>query len=155
MSALLSHCFYKLKISNFWARRERSTSTTFPKLSSPRAHYDHTKSATWAPQNVLESKFHTGTLEASTSFCPQQKKEFYLAITRNLFEHCVQVWRPSSDTSMVKLERIQKRAVKWILSEQFFSYNDVKYLARLQDINLVPIKYRFIFSDSLLFHKIF
>ena len=87
--------------------------------------------------------------------CPQQKRVFYIAVTRSLFEHCVQVWRPTSDSGILKLEKIQKRAVKWILSEQQFSYSDDEYLARLQKLNIIPIKYRFILSDLLLFHQIF
>ena len=74
---------------------------------------------------------------------------------RSLFEHCVQFWRPTSDSGILKLEKIQKRAVKWILSEQEFSYSDDEYLARLQKLNIIPMKYRFILSDLLLFHQIF
>ena len=119
-----------------------------------------TSTLSWDAQvDYLYSKASSrlGLLKRALHFvkCPQQKRVFYLAITRSLFEHCVQVWRPSCDTAIMKLERIKKRAVKWILSEQIFSYNDVEYLARLQDLNLVPIKYRFIFSDLSLFHKIF
>ena len=87
--------------------------------------------------------------------CPNQKRSFYLGIVRSLFEHCVQVWRPTSDTAINKIERIQKRAVKWILSELNHSYNDVEYLNRLKDLDLMPLKYRFIYSDLLLFHQIF
>ena len=87
--------------------------------------------------------------------CPKQKRSFYLGIVRSLFEHCVQVWRPTSDTSINKIERIQKRAVKWILSELDYSYNDVEYIKRLKDLDLLPLKFRFIFSDLLLFHQIF
>ena len=78
-----------------------------------------------------------------------QKRVFYIAVTRSLFEHCVQVWRPTSDSGILK------RAVKWILSEQQFSYSDDEYLARLQKLNIIPMKYRFILSDLLLFHQIF
>ena len=87
--------------------------------------------------------------------CPKQKRVFYLAVVRNLFEHCVQIWRPSSDTGIFQLERIQKRAVKWILSEQNFSYNDFEYLTRLRDLDLIPFKYKLIFNDLVLFHNIF
>ena len=87
--------------------------------------------------------------------CPQQKRVFYIAVTRSIFEHCVQVWRPTSDSGILKLEKIQKRAVKWILSEQQCSYSDDEYLARLQKLNIIPMKYRFILSDLLLFHPFF
>ena len=54
-----------------------------------------------------------------------------------------------------KLERIQRRAVKWILSEPDHHYNDIEYLARLRDLDLLPLRYRFMFSDLVLFHKIY
>ena len=109
--------------------------------------------------NYLYSKASSrlGLLKRAIHFvkCPKQKRAFYTAVVRSLFEHCVQVWRPTSDTGIIKLERIQKRAVKWILSEKDFSYNDVEYLSRLHDLDLLPLKYRFILSDLLLFHSIF
>ena len=119
-----------------------------------------TSTMSWEPQvNYLYSKASSrlGLVKRAIHFikCPKQKQAFYTAVVRSLFEHCVQVWRPSSDTEIYKLERIQKRAVKWILSEQNFSYNDVEYHSRLRDLNLLPIKYRFILSDLLLFHSIF
>ena len=101
------------------------------------------------------SKF--GLLKHGLHFvkCPKQKRVFYLAVVRSLFEHCVQIWRPTSDSGILRLERIQKRAVKWVLSEVEHSYNDVEYLARLKNLELLPLKYKFIFSDLLLFHEIF
>ena len=66
--------------------------------------------------------------------CPKQKRVFYLAIVRSLFEHCVQIWRPISECGILKLERIQKRAVKWILSEVEHSYNNVEYVERLKNL---------------------
>ena len=95
-----------------------------------------------------------GLLKRTMHFvkCPKQRKAFYLAIVRSQFEHCVQVWRPSSDSLNNKLERIQRRAVKWILSEQGHSYNDYEYLMRLRDLDLLPLKERFLTSDLLLFY---
>ena len=98
-----------------------------------------------------------GLLKRTIHFikCQKQKRAFYLAIVRSQFEHCVQVWRPSSETQINKLERIQRRAVKWILSEEGHSYNDVEYLMRLRDLDLFPLRERFIISDLILFFDIF
>ena len=98
-----------------------------------------------------------GLLKRALHFvkCQKQKRVFYLAVTRSIFEHCVQVWRPTSDSGIQKIERIQKRAVKWILSEMDHSYTDFGYLTRLKKLELLPFKYKFIFSDLLLFHGIF
>ncbi len=87
-----------------------------------------------------------GLLKRTMHFvkCPKQRRAFYLAIVRSQFEHCIQVWRPSSENSITKIEKIQKRAVKWILSEQDHSYNDLEYLMRLRDLDLLPMKVRFL-----------
>ena len=54
-----------------------------------------------------------------------------------------------------KLESIQKRAIKWILNEEYHHYNDIEYICRLRDVNLLPLKYYFILNDLVIFHKIF
>ena len=87
--------------------------------------------------------------------CPKQKRAFYLSIVRSQFEHCVQIWRPTTSTYIDKLERIQRRAVKWILSEPDHHYNDVEYTKRLKDLDLLPLYYRFMFLDLVIFYKIF
>ena len=98
-----------------------------------------------------------GLLKRTLHFvkCQKQKRAFYLAIVRSQFEHCVQVWRPTSDALINKLEKIQKRAVKWILSEQDLHYNDLEYANKLRDLDLLPLKYRFMLSDLLLFYDIY
>ena len=85
----------------------------------------------------------------------EQKRSFYLAVVRSQFEHCVQVWRPTTVVLNKKLERIQRRAVKWILSEQDHSYSDLEYLMRLRDLDLLPLNERFLTSDLILFYDVY
>ena len=75
---------------------------------------------------------------------------------RSLFEHCPYVWRPSSMTSINKLESIQKRGLKWILNDQSLSYSTNKhlYLVHCKQLNILPIKFRFDFNDLKMFHSI-
>ena len=87
--------------------------------------------------------------------CPRQKRVLYLSLVRSIFDHASIVWRPCSENILAKLEKIQKRAVKWVLSEQDHHFSDYEYFKRLQDLDLLPIKYRFILSDLLFFHQIF
>ena len=98
-----------------------------------------------------------GLLKRTMHFmkCQKQRRAFYLAVVRSQFEHCSQVWRPSSETSYNKLERIQRRAVKWILSEEDHSYNEFEYLMRLRDLDLIPLDRKFQLSDLLLFFDIY
>ena len=53
-----------------------------------------------------------------------------------------------------KIERIQTKAVKWILSEQHKTYTDIEYFNKCNKLDLLPLKYRLDFFALLLFHKI-
>ena len=85
----------------------------------------------------------------------RQKRALYLAMVRSQLNHCCVVWRPTCDTLINKLESVQKRAVKWILGEEGHHYNDVEYLARLRDLDLLNLKSFFVLNDLVIFHKIF
>jgi hypothetical protein len=50
------------------------------------------------------------------------------------------ICRPSSDCLIQKIERIPRQAVKRILSEQDHSYNDLEYLMRLRDLDLLLLR---------------
>ena len=73
--------------------------------------------------------------------CQKQKRSLYLAIVRVLLNHCCIIWRPTSDTKIARFESIQKRAVNWILNEEYHHYSDFEYISRLNDLELLPIKY--------------
>ena len=53
-----------------------------------------------------------------------------------------------------KFESIQKRAVKWILGEQFYSYSKAYYVQKLVDLDILPMAQKFILNDMILFYKI-
>ena len=53
----------------------------------------------------------------------KRKRSLYLSLIRSQFEHCSSIWRPCSDTMLSKFEALQKRCVKWILSEENIRYN--------------------------------
>lgn len=46
----------------------------------------------------------------------QKRRVFYISLVRSIFEHCSSVWKPCSTTIEAKMEKLQKRAVKWILA---------------------------------------
>jgi len=56
--------------------------------------------------------------------------------------------------SVARLEKIQRRGVKWILGELGFHYNDIEYLSRLKELDLLPLEYKFRLTDLMLFHDI-
>ena len=84
----------------------------------------------------------------------QAKRTLYIAIVRSLFEHCSPIWRPSSDNGLSKFEKIQKRAVKFILNEQYASYTDTEYREKLCELKLLPMSLKFTYTDLSLLHKI-
>ena len=85
----------------------------------------------------------------------KQKRAFYLAIVRSMFEHCSVVWRPTAETRINKLENIQRRAIKWILSEEGHHYNDLEYTKRLKDLDLLPLSKKFEYTDLSVFYRIY
>ena len=51
-----------------------------------------------------------------------QKRVLYLTLVRSQLEHCSVVWRPTQETLISKIEAVQRRAVKWILSELYMIF---------------------------------
>ena len=85
----------------------------------------------------------------------KRKRTLYLSLIRSQFEHCSPIWRPYSMAMLSKLEGLQKRCVKWILSEENIHYNSyITYLLKCRQVNLLPLAKRFDLNDLILFHKI-
>eukprot|EP00116_Pleurobrachia_bachei_P008559 sb/3468821/ len=82
------------------------------------------------------------------------KRTLYLSMVRSLVEHCNQVWSNLSVGSFKSLEKLQKRAVKWIRNEPLASYTNDQYVEHLLSLNLLPFKHLFQFYDLRLFYKI-
>ena len=86
---------------------------------------------------------------------PSKKRTLYFTIVRSLFEHCSPIWCPTQETIERKFEPFQKRCVKWILNEQFYSYNELDYLKKLSDLKIMPLVHKFAFADLKLFYMAF
>ena len=117
--------------------------------------------------NKLNWSYHCSTLVAKSTkmlnlvrrTChftnnKDQKRVLYLTLVRSQLEHCSVVWRPHQQTLVTQLEAVQKRAIKWILSEQYQSYNTDDYIIKLYNLDILPINEKFKFTDLLLFHQI-
>ena len=85
----------------------------------------------------------------------QQKRALYLALVRSLFQHCSVIWRPHTIKIKNKLDSIQKRGIKWILSEHSKSYSKVDFLVKQRSLDILPINEHLLLTDLILFHKIF
>ena len=114
----------------------------------------------WEENNLalcLKASSRLGLMNRSLHFIvdQRQKRAFYLALVRSIFEHCSVIWRPTTLRLIHKVESIQRRGVKWILGEQDHHYNDFEYLKRLKELDLMPMNFKFIFTDLVMFHNIF
>ena len=67
------------------------------------------------------------------------RRTLYLALVRPHLGYATQIWARQSIELIVKLERIQRRATKFILKLPYSS--NVSYKSRLQTPNLIPICY--------------
>ena len=86
---------------------------------------------------VAKANSKLGLLKRTCHFTAnrRQRRSFYLAIVRSIFEHSSSVWAPQSKSHIDKFAAIQKRAVKWILSEQFASYSDEVYIEKQKELD--------------------
>ena len=50
-----------------------------------------------------------------------------------------------------RMEMIQQKAIKWILNEEKFHYNDYEYYRKLQDLDILPINEKFDYTDLSVF----
>ena len=83
-----------------------------------------------------------------------RRRVLYLAMVRSQFEHCSQIWRPTTRTLLDKLERLQRRAVKWILFEEHTHYTHRSYILKCKNLKIMPLSDRFDFLDLVFFFKI-
>ena len=76
-------------------------------------------------------------------------------MVRSHFEHYTIIWSPKRHSQYEKFEQLQKRAIKWILKQEYCSYSDIAiYNSKYKQTNLLPISKHFELNDLLLFHKI-
>ena len=80
----------------------------------------------------------------------QKRRVFYISLVRSIFEHGSSVWKPCGISLEAKMEKIQKRAVKWILGEQFSHYSQTDYNNKLKQLDLMPLNMEMKFTDLLL-----
>lgn len=105
---------------------------------------------------VAKANSRLGLLKRTCHFTAnnRQKRSFYLSIVRSIFEHCSTIWSPQYSSYIEKFAAIQKRAVKWINGELFASYSDEVFFEKQKELDILPMKHRFIYSDILLMYKI-
>ena len=69
----------------------------------------------------------------------QVGKVLYLSLVRGLFAYASQVWSPQTVSNIAKIEKVQRRATKFILSLPYKT--EISYKERLQTIHILPVCY--------------
>lgn len=76
------------------------------------------------------------------------KTVLYLTLVRSKLTYCSQLWRPQYIKNIVQLERVQKRASKFMLNRP-----DIDYRERLIALNILPLVMWLELQDVLFFIK--
>ena len=77
------------------------------------------------------------------------KRSLYLALVRSHLGYPSEIWSPYLHKDMVTLERVQRRATKYILND----YN-LRYTDRLMKLSLLPVSYWHEQKDLCTLHKV-
>ena len=80
------------------------------------------------------------------------RRSAYLTLVRSHLGYATQVWTPQSIDLIRKLERVQRRATKYILDLPFIC--DQTYGDRLMNLSLLPIFYWHEFLDMIFLFKV-
>ena len=75
----------------------------------------------------------------------------YLSLVRSHFGYATQVWAPRIVELVKKVERVQRRATKYILNVPFIC--DIEYRDRLLATSVLPLSYRHEYLDVVLFYR--
>ena len=61
----------------------------------------------------------------------RKRRSIYLSLVRSNFEHGSIIWRPITETEISNFEKLQKKALKWILKEENMHYDDETYRKKM------------------------
>ena len=80
-------------------------------------------------------------------------RTLYLSLVKSQLSYATQVWSPTlhnSKTNLENLERVQRRATRWILQTK---KGGMSYKERLLSLNLLPLAYDREIKDLTFFYK--
>ena len=94
-----------------------------------RLHYQTITSKAYKSLGLLRHIF-------KDTYCPEARKNLYISITRSTLLYCSYLWKPYLISDIVLIEKVQRRATKYILCD----YNS-DYKLRLIKLKLLPLSY--------------
>ena len=104
------------------------------------SHYSQIISRAYGQLSLLRRTFTLSNISA--------RNKLYLSLVRSQMSYCSPVWRPNQIKHIVLLERVQRRATKFILSN-----NTLDYKSRLMHIHLLPLMFWYELADIMLLVK--
>ena len=104
-------------------------------------HYNHLCSKAYRSLNLIRR-----TLSASSP--TSLKKQLYISLVRSHLCYCSQIWRPRFIKDITNIERIQRKATKFILND----YSS-EYKSRLESLHILPIARWFELQDIMFLVK--
>ena len=104
-------------------------------------HYNNICSKAYRSLNLIR--------RSVTSNSPMKvKKQLYVSLVRSHLCYCSQIWRPCLIKDIVNLERVQRKATKFILNDYSSDYK-----SRLDSINILPLSLWFELQDIMFLIK--
>ena len=98
-------------------------------------HYEAISKKAYNQLYLIKRRFSNG--------CPSSvKRMLYIALVRSQLTYCSPVWRPMFLHDIIRLEKIQRRATKFIVNDSSLSYRE-----RLISLNLMPLMYFYEYID--------
>ena len=79
------------------------------------------------------------------------RRTLYFTLIRSQISYATQLWSPQTIDLISRLERVQRRASKYILDLPFIC--ETSYKHRLIDLNFPPLSYWHEYLDMLFFYK--
>ena len=79
------------------------------------------------------------------------RKKLYISLVRSQLLYCSSLWRPHLLKDIQLLEKLQRRATKFILND----YSNLDYKDRLLSLNLLPLSMVFEINDLMFFIRSF
>ena len=117
----------------------RDLGVTFSDDLSWSLHYQAISRSAYSQLSLLRRTF--------SASCPTSvKKLLCLTLVHSKLTYCSQLWQPSTICDIIQLERIQRRATKFIVDNRSLSY---RY--RLLSLNLLPLMYHYEMLDVMFF----
>ena len=102
-------------------------------------HYKHFLSNAYRILSLIRRIF-------ITTHCPQNKRTLYLLLVRSRLMYCSPVWRPQFIKDIKVIERVQRRATKFILDDYGSDYK-----GHLTSLNMLPLMMQFELNDIIFF----